>query len=77
MSPNPYTSTTPQTVTLVDASPGVTIYYTTNGTAPTTASTQYIGTVHGLDDNYLQAIAVGNGYGASGQAMESIESRPQ
>src|SRR5208337_3828054 len=45
MSPNPYTYSTPQTVTLADASPGVTIYYTTDGSTPTIHSTPYTGPI--------------------------------
>jgi hypothetical protein len=68
MSPNPYTYNTPQTVTLVDASPGVTIYYTTDGSTPTTASKQYTGPITVSTTSTVQAIASGNGYGASGTA---------
>ena len=48
------TFTTPQTVALVDDSPGATIYYTTNGSTPTTASTPYIGPLYGLDHHHHQ-----------------------
>jgi hypothetical protein len=69
MSPAPYTYSTPQTVTLADASPGVTIYYTTDGTTPTTASQQYTAPITVSTTTTIQAIAIGNGYGTSGIAM--------
>ena len=56
---------TPQTVTLADVSPGVTIYYTTNGTIPTTASTKYTGPFTVSSTATVFALAVGNGYGTS------------
>ena len=40
-SPGSETYTSVQTVTISDATPSASIYYTTNGTAPTTASTLY------------------------------------
>ncbi len=55
-----YTGT--QTVTITTASPGATIYYTTNGTTPTTASTRYTGPVTVSASQTLQAIAVASGY---------------
>jgi hypothetical protein len=54
-----------QLVTLADASPGVTIYYTTNGTTPTTTSTLYTGPIPVSTTTTINAIAVGNGFGAS------------
>jgi hypothetical protein len=69
MSPNPYTYTTPQTVTLSDASPGATIYYTTDGSTPTTSSKQYTGPITVSTTTTLQAIAAGNGYTAGSSAF--------
>jgi len=54
-----YTGT--QSVTISDATSGATIYYTTNGTAPTIASTVYTGPVSVASTQTLQAIAVGSG----------------
>jgi hypothetical protein len=59
---------TPQSVTLADATPGVTIYYTTNGSTPTTASKQYAGPIAVSTTTTINAIAVGGGYGESSVA---------
>ncbi|HEY3120673.1 MAG TPA: chitobiase/beta-hexosaminidase C-terminal domain-containing protein, partial [Vicinamibacteria bacterium] len=40
-SPSGGTYVLPQLVSISDASPGVTVYYTTDGSTPTTSSTQY------------------------------------
>ena len=47
-----------QEVTLSDATAGTTIYYTTDGTAPTTASNSYTGPIAISVSTTLQAIAV-------------------
>lgn len=65
-SPMSGTYTTAQTVTITDTTPGVSIYYTTNGTIPTTASTLYTGPISVTTTTTIQAIAAGNGYGNSG-----------
>jgi hypothetical protein len=57
------TYTTAQSVTISDSSSGATIYYTTNGTTPTTTSTKYSGTAISVSTTEtLEAMAVAPGY---------------
>jgi hypothetical protein len=65
-----------QSVQIADTTPGATIYYTTNGAAPTPASAVYKSAVSISVTGYLQAIAVANGYSTSpiASALYSIGS---
>ncbi|HEV2484205.1 MAG TPA: kelch repeat-containing protein [Terracidiphilus sp.] len=55
------TYTTAQTVTITDATSGATIYYTTNGTTPTTNSTVYNGPITVSSSETVEAIASASG----------------
>ena len=61
-SPAAGTYTTSQSVTISDATAGMTIYYTTNGATPTTSSTVYSGPITVSATGTLAAIAVEAGY---------------
>ena len=52
----------PQTVALTDATYGAVIYYTTNGTTPTTASTVYSTPINVNQSEYLEAAAIAPGF---------------
>ena len=67
-SPAAGTYTSAQSVSIADATSGATIYYTTNGTTPTTSSTQYTGPIAVSTTETLQAIAVATGSTNSGIA---------
>ncbi|MGO9775296.1 MAG: Ig-like domain repeat protein [Terracidiphilus sp.] len=67
-SPAPGTYLTVQSITLTDATPGTTIYYTTDGTMPTTSSTRYTGVITISTMGTIQAIAVASGYAPSSVA---------
>ncbi|MGA2814297.1 MAG: chitobiase/beta-hexosaminidase C-terminal domain-containing protein, partial [Candidatus Acidiferrum sp.] len=63
-SPAPGSYSGPQLVTLSDAITGASIYYTTDGSTPTTSSTQFtVGTPLQIDwATTVKAIAIANGY---------------
>jgi N-acetylneuraminic acid mutarotase len=67
-SPPAGTYTAAQTVTISDATPAATIYYTADGTTPTTSSAVYDGTINVASTETLKAIATANGYSTSGVA---------
>jgi hypothetical protein len=62
------TYTTRQVVTLSDATAGATIYYTTDGSGPSTSSLRYSGPVSVSSSLTIEAIAVSAGYTNSGLA---------
>ena len=54
--------TMPQSVNITDALAGATIYYTTDGTTPTTSSAQYSGPILVSSNETLKADATATGY---------------
>ncbi len=67
-SPAPGTYSSPQSVTISDATAGSTIYYTTDGSTPTTVSTQYRSPISVSVDTTIQAIAAARGFSQSATA---------
>jgi uncharacterized repeat protein (TIGR03803 family) len=63
------TYTSPQTVTITDAIPTATIYYTTNGTVPSTSSAKYTAPITVSATETIIAIAYAAGFGPSKVAM--------
>lgn len=72
------TYTGSQSVTISDTTANATIYYTTDGTTPTTASTQYSSAITVAQSETVQAIAVATGYltSAVGSASYTITAPP-
>ncbi len=67
-SPGTGTYTSTQSVTIADTTPGATIYYTTNGTTPTTSSAVYSSAITVSASTTLEALAVAPGYAQSAVA---------
>ena len=67
-SPAAGTYSSPQSVTVSDSTSGATIYYTTDGTTPTTSSTVYAGPITVSSSETIEAIATANGYSTSAVA---------
>jgi hypothetical protein len=68
--------TSAQTVTLSSSTSGATIYYTTDGTTPTTSSTKYAGPLTVSATEAVKAIAVASGYNNSSVASAAFTITP-
>jgi hypothetical protein len=65
-----------QTITITDTTSSATIYYTTDGTTPTTASTEYTAPIPVGATLILEAIAVSSGHKDSAVASATYEITP-
>jgi hypothetical protein len=63
--PGAGTYTSAQTVTITDATPSTAIYFTTNGSTPTTASTLYAGPIAVSSSETIEAFAAAPGYASA------------
>jgi hypothetical protein len=66
-----------QSVTISDATAGATIYYTVDGTTPTTSSTLYTGPISVATTTTIQAMAVASGLSTSAVASATYTIQPQ
>jgi hypothetical protein len=78
-SPAAGTYSSPQTVTISSTTPSATIYYTTDGTTPTTSSTVYSGPLTIFSTETIKVIGTAAGYTSSavGSAAYAIVVSPQ
>jgi hypothetical protein len=72
ISPTTGTLTSPQTVTITDATSGSTIFYTVDGSQPTTSSTQYTGSFPVSATTTVKAIATASNFLQSATATSVI-----
>ncbi len=70
------TYTSVQTVTISDATAGAAIYYTTDGTTPTTSSTVYSGPIIVLSTETIEVISMASGYSNSAVATATYNLPP-
>ena len=75
-SPAAGTYATSQSVTLTDSTAGAKIYYTTDGSTPSTASTLYSGPIAVTSTTTLKAIAAATGYSNSAVATAAYAISP-
>ncbi|MGA8312537.1 MAG: chitobiase/beta-hexosaminidase C-terminal domain-containing protein [Terriglobales bacterium] len=71
LNPSPGIYSTAQSVTLQDATPGATIYYTLNGTTPTTSSAVYSSPIPVTATTTISAMAAAPGFANSAVATGS------
>jgi hypothetical protein len=72
ISPNGGTFTTAQSVTITDSLSGATIYYTTDGSTPTSTSPEYTGPITVGTSETVTAIAIASGYSQSALASAAF-----